>query len=84
MFSLIRSKIHLRIVQLLVATSGLLFAGHSLAVCSTGNQQYTVQVPLQAATFSAGEDFPVGSNILFLLFRGYTSVTVTCINSVAF
>lgn len=84
MFSLIRSKIHLRIVQLLVATSGLLFAGHSLAVCSTGNQQYTVQVPLQAATFSAGEDFPVGSNIRVQQVRGYTAVPVTCTNSGAY
>ena len=77
MFSLIRSKIHLRIVQLLVATSGLLFAGHSLAVCSTNNQ-YTVQVALQSATFSAGEDFPVGSNIRVQQVRGYTTVTASC------
>lgn len=81
MFTSIRSKVYLRIANLLIATGGLLFASYGFAVCSTGGQQYTVQVALQAATFSAGEDFPVGTNIRVQQVRGLTSVPTSCTNS---
>lgn len=64
-------------INLLLLMSTLLFSLHSMAVCTTVNQ-YIVQVPLQAATFSAGEDFPVGSNIRVQQVRGFVTVTVNC------
>lgn len=64
-------------VTLLTFMSSLLFSLQSMATCTTVNQ-YTVQVPLQAVTFSAGEDFPVGSNIRVQRVTGYGTVTLNC------
>ncbi|MDJ8697386.1 hypothetical protein LD915_21165 [Salmonella enterica] len=81
MFNSIHSETYQRIVHMWVVTGGLLFASHGFAVCSTGNRQYTVQVPLQAAIFSAGEDFPIGSNLRVQQVRGLTLVPTSCTNS---
>ncbi|POT23840.1 hypothetical protein C3433_27080 [Citrobacter freundii] len=70
-------------VALLLLLGGLLIAGKSIATCTTTGQ-YAVQVPLQAATFSAGEDFPVGSNIRVQQVRGYGVVSATCTGSIAY
>ena len=65
-------------VRLLVATSGLLFTGHSLAVCSTGNQQYTVQVPLRLQRLVPEGFSSKGVISAYSRFSGYTAVPVTC------
>lgn len=78
------SESHLLIVDLLVAICTLLFCSQGFAVCSTYNQQYKTQVPLQAATFSAGDEFPVGSNIRVQLVQGLTHVPTHCTNSDAY
>lgn len=66
----------------LLAVAGLLAARPVQAACQTTNAtQYSVQVPLQAATFSAGEEFPVGSNIRVQRVQGYSTVTATCTGS---
>ncbi|POT58556.1 hypothetical protein C3432_11785 [Citrobacter amalonaticus] len=70
-------------LHLLLVLGGLLFSLHCMAVCTTNNQ-YTVQIPLQAATFSVGQDFPVGSNIRVQQVRGYGTVTVNCTKSGTF
>ncbi|HDB9939199.1 TPA: type 1 fimbrial protein [Escherichia coli] len=68
--------------NLLILMSALLFSVHSMAICTTANQ-YTVQVPLQEATFSVGEDFPVGSNIRVQRVQGFNTVTVHCTKPMA-
>ncbi|MDQ4429053.1 hypothetical protein PKO51_06690 [Yokenella regensburgei] len=76
--------LRLRVLRLLLAVCVLCVAGQALAVCSTANRQYSVQIPLQAATYSAGEDFPVGSNVRVQLVRGFNNVPVTCTNGGAY
>lgn len=66
--------------KIVLIISGSFATSHVMATCSTGNQ-YTVQVPLQAATFSAGEEFPVGSNIRVQTVRGFTTVGISCTKS---
>ncbi|EJQ0716776.1 type 1 fimbrial protein [Salmonella enterica] len=84
MFKPIRSEIRQQIIHYLAAMCGLLFACKGYAVCSHYNKQYTVQVPLQIATFSVGEDFPIGSNIRVQRVRGFHHVDATCTNSGAY
>lgn len=67
----------LRVLRFLLVLCGLCGTGQALAVCTTTGQ-YTVLVPLQPVTYSAGEDFPVGSNVRKQLVRGFNAVTVQC------
>ncbi|MGS0639222.1 fimbrial protein [Citrobacter sp. VF227] len=72
-----------RLLRAALAICGMLTASHALAVCTTGGQ-YTVQVPLQAATFSAGSEFPTGSNIRVQQVRGFGTVVASCTNANAY
>lgn len=83
MFRLLRSVTVFWVLRFFLVCSVFLLSTQAMAVCSTGGQ-YTVQIPLQAATFSAGEDFPTGSNIRVQQVRGFSTVTVSCTNSGAY
>ncbi len=66
--------------KVLLIISSFFAIGHVMASCTTA-KQYSVQIPLQAGTFSAGAEFPVGSNIRVQYIRGYTEATSSCTKS---